>query len=78
MKKVKLTVLSAIVFSITMGLLTPVLAKGKAKKSASRNQMDATIPQKIKDALKIADTCKITFVEENESVTGSYKYWATI
>lgn len=29
MKKVKLIILAAIVFSIAMGLLTPVLAKGK-------------------------------------------------
>lgn len=33
--------------------------------------------KKIKDNLKIADTCKITFVGENETVTGSYKDWIT-
>jgi len=110
MKKVKLIALAVIVFSIAMGLLTPVLAKGKstywlmgtwkssketggplrmyyqkkdsvllkgkAKKSASRNQMDDTKPKKIEVALKIADTCKIAFVEEDGSITsGYYKDW---
>ena len=54
-----------------------VLLKGKVKKSASRNQIDAAKPKKIKVKLKIADTCKITFADEDEKVTGYYKDWIT-
>lgn len=54
-----------------------ILLKGKAKKSASRNQIDAAKPKKIKAKLKIADTCKITFADEDENVTGYYKDWIT-
>lgn len=54
-----------------------ILLKGRAKKSASRNQIDAAKPKKIKAKLKIADTCKITFADEDENVTGYYKDWIT-
>lgn len=111
MKKVKWIVLAAIVFSISIGHLTPVFAKaentywlmgtskaskqtggklrmyyqkkdsilfkGTAKKSAASNPMDDAKPKKIKAVLKIADICKITFMEEGESVTGNYKDWIT-
>lgn len=106
MKKiVRQLVLAAAMFSMILGLFTPVqakeknsywltgvskdaggqlrmyyqkdavLLKGKARKSASeKNLYDAEL-KKIRQKLKIADTCKICFIEADNNTTTSYQDW---
>ena len=52
-----------------------VLLKGKAGKSVSeKNLYDAKL-KKISKTLKIADTCKISFIEAENNITVSYQDW---
>ena len=51
--------------------------KRKGKKIGIQKSDRCCKAKKIKVKLKIADTCKITFADEDEKVTGYYKDWIT-
>lgn len=55
-----------------------ILLKGKAKKSASEKNLYKAKPKKIQETLKIADNCKISFIEADETATSSYKDWLKV
>lgn len=55
-----------------------LLLKGKAKKSASEKNLYNAKSKKINETLKIADNCKISFVEAEETATSSYKDWLKV
>lgn len=107
-KSIRLFLLTAMIFSITMGLFTPlqakgknnywltgiskdaggqlqmlyqkdsILLKGKAKKSVSKNHLNDVKSKKIQKTLKVADTCKISFVEAEETSPSDYKDWVKV
>lgn len=55
-----------------------ILLKGKAKKSVSKNHLNDAKLKKIQETLKVADTCKIFFVEAEETSTSAYKDWVKV
>ncbi len=55
-----------------------ILLKGKAKKSATQSTLQNTKPKKIQKAFKVADNCKIVFVEAEETATSAYKDWLKV
>lgn len=52
-----------------------ILLKGKAKKSESKDQLEDTKLKKIQDTLKVANTCKVVFIEADETTTCAYQDW---
>lgn len=53
-----------------------IVLKGKFRKSASRNKIYDVAEKKYSYSLKVADNCKVTFVEAENNETITYKKWA--
>ncbi len=53
-----------------------IALKGKVKKAASQDKIDDVKDKKVSYNLKVADNCKVTFVEAENTYTMTYKKWA--
>lgn len=52
-----------------------IVLKGKMKKSTSKNKLYDAKDKKCSCTLKVADNCKVTFVEAENVQTITYKKW---